>query len=76
MFLQHVDLSLSLSILPWGSRAVMAVASAAASAAIAFVIVVRRAELLRVDDLDGPPLARVAFITVTNVPRPSSCAVS
>ncbi len=37
----------------------MAVESAAASAAVVFVIVVRRAELLRVDDLDGPPLARV-----------------
>jgi hypothetical protein len=75
MFLQHVDLSLSLSILPWG-RTAMAVESAAASAAVVFVNVVRRAELLRVDDLDGPTLARVAFITVTNVPRPSSCTVS
>ncbi len=38
----------------------MAVESAAASAAVVFVIVVRRAELLlRVDDLDGLPLARV-----------------
>jgi hypothetical protein len=70
---------ISLSVLPWGSRAARAVASAAASAAVVFVIVVRRAELLRVDDLDNRPLARVArivFITVTNVPRPSSCAVS
>ena len=54
----------------------MAVESAAASAAVVFVNVVRQVELLRVDDLDGPPLARVAFITVTNVPRPSSCTVS
>jgi len=73
LFPQHVDLSLSL--LPWG-RTAMAIESAAASAAVVFVTVIRRAELLRVDDLDGPPLAHVAFITVTNVPGPSSCAVS
>ena len=76
MFLQHVDLSLSLSLDSSLGRTAMAVESAAASAAVVFVNVVRRAELLRVDDLDGPPHANVAFITVTNVPRPSSCTVS
>ena len=52
--LQNVDLSLE--IRHGGSRAAMAVASAA----VVFVIVVRRVELLRVDDLDGPPTAHGA----------------
>ena len=52
--LQNVDLSLE--VRHRGSRAAMAVASAA----VVFVIVVRRVELLRVDDLDDPPTARGA----------------
>ena len=53
---------ISLSILPWGTVVGLRcpLRPLSASAAVGFVIVVRRAELLRVDDLDGPPLARVA----------------
>src|SRR6266851_6192972 len=59
--LQNIDLSLE--VLHRGSRAATAIACAGAgAAAVVFVVIVviRRAELLRVDDLDGPPLARVA----------------
>src|SRR6266851_5187085 len=71
--LQNVDLSLE--IRHGGSRAAMAVASAA----VVFVIVVRRVKLLRVEILTAhqPPVVRaIAFMTVANVPRPSSCAMS
>ena len=59
--LQNIDLSLE--VLHRGSRAATAIVSAGAGAAAivcVVIVVVRQAELLRVDDLDGPPLARVA----------------
>jgi hypothetical protein len=59
--LQNIDLSLE--VLHRGSRAATAIACAGAGAVgVVFVVivVVRRVELLRVDDLDGPPLARAA----------------
>jgi hypothetical protein len=83
------DVDLSLKVLHRGSSAATAIASTrAGSTAIVFIIVVvvvvvRQAELLHVDDLDGPPLAcvahycgSIAFMTIVNVPCLSLCAMS